>query len=334
VVAAVAKKQLPVRASNLRFGGGAEQLGLTLTDQDRPRAVLCVPIAQEGDTIDVLYMDVPADKAGQDALDFARALGRQVGFARKSLLLAEETARRRLLDHQLEMAREIQSNMWPARLDLAPGVDLAALCKPAMTVGGDHCDVWSLPDGRIALVVGDVSGKGLPAAMVMTNLQAALRTALEFCSDPAGALTRVNRHLREHTPLGTFVTLFLGLLDPAAARLDYVNAGHVLPLVVGGGKVEDLGPPKHPPLSLNEADYTTDSRVLEPGQAVVIVSDGVTEARSPASEEFGVERLRQMLQDAPATAGEIVSAIGESVRMFRDSCDQQDDITILVLRMT
>ncbi|RPI63646.1 MAG: FHA domain-containing protein [Planctomycetaceae bacterium] len=333
VIEAVARNPQPVQASNLRFSGS--HLQLTLTDDEKPRAVLCVPITVDDDSADVLYLDVPAEQAGTDALDFARAIGRQVNFARKSLLLAEETARRRIIDHQLEMAREIQSNMVPTKLDLSASVDLALLCEPAMWVGGDHCDVWSLADGRIALVVGDVSGKGLPAAMVMTNLQAALRTALDFCPDPAQALTHVSRHLEKHMPLGIFVTLFLGLLHPESGRLNYVNAGHVMPLLASGGKVGELGVPRHMPLGLGGPEYASDTADITPGDAMIIVTDGVTEAKSPnTDDEFGMQRLQSVFEAAPSAAsGDLVGAVAQAIQNFRGPLKQHDDVTILALRI-
>lgn len=331
VVEAVRRTPQPVQASNVRFSDS--HLLLTIANQDKPRAVLCVPIVVEDEWADVLYLDVPSEQGGVDTLDFARAVGMQIGFARKSILLAEEIARSRVLDHQLSMAREIQAGLMPRKLDLSPAVDLAVLSEPAMWVGGDHCDVWSLSDGRIAFVVGDVSGKGLPAAMVMTNLQAALRTALDFCQDPATALTHVSRHLELHMPAGTFVTLFLGLLDAQTGRLEYVNAGHPQPLTMTSGRVAPLGVPQNMPLGIMPGSYVTAWADIAPGDAMVAVTDGVTEARSPQKDEFGDQRLGTLLEAMPSSpCGELVEAIAKAVREFRGSLPQQDDMTILAFR--
>ena len=157
-------------------------LTLTVEDEQTPRSVLSVPVSDGRETVDALYLDIPFDPASAEIFDFVQAVARQVRLARKSLLLLEFKTQKRVLDNQLSMAQNIQTRLTPTEMPRIPGVDIAIHYAPAMWVGGDYFDIWSLPDGRLAFAVGDVSGKGLPAAMVMSNLQAALRTATSFLS--------------------------------------------------------------------------------------------------------------------------------------------------------
>ncbi|MCX5655275.1 MAG: PP2C family protein-serine/threonine phosphatase [Planctomycetota bacterium] len=318
-------------ASNVRLSDG--QLGLTGVDGQRSRAVFCAPIGAGEDWADLLYLEVSAEQAGADALAFIRVAARQVGLVGQSILRTEDVAERRALDHQLAMAREIQSNLVPRSLDIAPGLDLALAYEPALWVGGDYCDIWLLADGRVAFAVGDVSGKGFPAALVMANLQAALRAAVNSRPDPAEAVSQVGRHMAAHLPDGMFVTMFMGLLDPPTGRLTYLNAGHILPLLVrGSGEVSELGQPNNLPLGLSSAAFLHDDAVLEIGTALVAVTDGVTEAASPDGDRFGLDRLMSLLKGTPFTSSQdLVGAITRGVREFCGDQPQHDDITVLGL---
>jgi len=322
----------PVMAANEHAGD--EELSLTIGDAGKPRAVLCAPVGEQTDSLDALYLDVPLDQAAGDLFQFVQAVTRQVRFARKSLLLLEAKAERRVLDQQLALARRIQARLMPSSIPQVPGVDVAVYYEPAMWVGGDYCDVWVLPDGRLCFVVADVSGKGLPAAMVMTNLQAALRTAISLCPGPSDAMDHVNRHLLEHLPDNMFVTLFLGLFEPRSARLEYVNAGHVLPVLIGpDGGVSSLGPPSNPILGVLEDPFVTDVETIGPGAGLLIVTDGITESTAEDREQFGCERLEQLMQTTGVqSAQQMVEMTTEAATRFRDLRPQQDDTTVLALR--
>jgi phosphoserine phosphatase RsbU/P len=253
-------------------------------------------------------------------------------------------------------------------------VEVAVHYEPAMWVGGDYCDVWPLEDGRIAFAVGDVSGKGLPAALVMTNLQAALRTTLSFCRDLPEVMGRLSRHLEAHLPEGMFVTMVLGLLegregmdDGREGLLEFVNAGHILPMLRSpAGEVTELGTPRNPPLGIASGTYEMESLRLPAGAGLVVVTDGITECLSPAGEEFGVEGLRKTLAAAtrgiaPADAAasgvaatapasgaasggppdgppggppggqDLLSAVTRAMAGFRQTLPQHDDVTVLAI---
>ena len=310
-----------------------EQMSLTVKSEDRPRAVCCVPISEITDTLDALYLDLPADVPSPEMVEFIRAVARQAALLRKGLLLGEARAERRVLDEQLSLAREIQQKLTPTPSADVAGLDVAICYQPALWVGGDYCDVWLLPDGRVAFAVGDVSGKGLPAAMVMSNLHAALRTTTSFCGDLAQVAGHVNQHLKDHVPVGMFVTLFLAAFDPATNSLEYVNAGHILPFLVRSRTgVSTLGKPSNPPLGVAENPFLQSTETLEPGTGLLVVSDGITEAVSSEGEQLGVERLEGAIRTSGfSSAGQLVQSAVDLVAGFCQSQPQRDDITILAL---
>ncbi len=311
-------------------GGG---LTLTILDEHSPRTVLCAPITGGNDMTDCLYVDMPANCAGEDALEFVEAMARQICLIRKGLLLAEARAQRRTLDRQLDMARQIQARLVLSRPPAMTGLDIAVSYEPAMWVGGDYCDVWNLADGRLAFAVGDVAGKGLPAAMVMSNLHAALRVAMAYCKEPAEAITRVNRHLYENLEDGMFVTLFAGVMEPATGRLCYVDAGHGQGLFMGadGGLIR-VGEPANTIVGAFDEEFTSREHRLPPGGGLLIVTDGITESFSPELEQFGIDGLETAVSTAPSdSAHEIVQHVLQAASRFRGDQPALDDMTVLAL---
>ena len=309
------------------------ELHLTVVDQHTPRVVLAAPITDPARTVDVLYLDIPSDRPGEGTLDFVEAVARQVRYARKGLLLSEENARRHVLDHQLELARKIQLKLVPT--DIAPlaGVDICVCYRPAMWVGGDYCDTWLLADGRVALAIGDVCGKGLPAALLMANLQAALRTTTAFCFVAPQAMGHVNRLLSENLPEGMFVTLFLGIFDPASGSLEYVNAGHMPPVTVAPDHgVLPLGQPENQPVGVHEGPFEGGVQNIVPGTGLIVITDGITEATASGGEQFGIARVRTALEAADlASAESMIQAVMTAAEAFRQPLPQQDDVTVFGL---
>jgi len=337
VVQALASKRRPVMATNASGVDGA--MLLTITDESRPRSVYCCPLSDSGTVMDALYVDVPSDSAMSDDFDFLQAVARQVSMAKNVLVLAEARGRQELIERQLDMACEIQARLLPGDLDNFTAVDIAARCEPAMWVGGDCCDVWELPDGRLAFALGDVCGKGLPAAMLMSNLQAALRATASFCDDLGQLVQQVAVQISRNMPDGMYITLFVGFLDNDAGQLQYLNAGHLQPLILSGdGEVRRLGEPLNLPIgpvSVDEACFKASSETLAPGISLVVVSDGITESVSDKSELFGVHRLEDCLKTCGSlSAAETVGRIIQDAADFRGSAPQNDDVTVLCLVTT
>ena len=321
----------PVMAKSMRT---AEQdVTLTVVDLHNPRVVIAAPLNEPPESLELLYLDLPMDKTPPETFEFIRTLSRQVGLLRKSLLLMEAKTKRAELDHQLELARRIQSGLAPAIPKDIPQVDLALHYQPAMWVGGDYCDLWMLSDGRLVFAVADVAGKGLPAAMVMSNFHGLLRSALKFCSELTEVVPHLNQHLLNNLPDGMFVTAFLGIFDPATGKLQYVNAGHLLPLVIYPDKgVIPLGEPQNTFLGAFDACFTTNTQVIPDDAAILIFTDGIIEAHSPDDEEFGTERVVNLFARQSAhSADNVVNQVVRAVESFRRHLPQQDDITVFAL---
>jgi len=334
VVQALASRRCPVMASNASGVDGA--MMLTITDETRPRSVYCCPLCDSGAVMDALYVDAPSDSVMPDEFDFLQAVARQVSMAKNVLVLAEARSRQELIERQLDMACRIQAKLLPGDLDDITVVDIAARCEPAMWVGGDCCDVWELPDGRLAFALGDVCGKGLPAAMLMSNLQAALRATASFCDDLGQIVQQVAAQISRNMPDNMYITLFVGFLETDTGQLQYLNAGHLQPLILsGGGEVRRLGEPSNLPIgpvSVDGPGFTAARETLAPGISLVVVSDGITESVSDKSELFGAHRLEECFRACGSlSAAETVGRIIQDASDFRGSAPQNDDVTVLCL---
>ncbi len=307
---------------------------LSLIDDLAPRMVLAAPIAETRTGIDVLYMDQSALIAPSDALGFFAIVARMVNLTRKTLIMAEERAERKLLDHQISTAKEIQSNLTPKKLDLFDNVELALHYRPALWVGGDYCDVCVSADNRLVFAIGDVTGKGLPAAMVMANLQAMLRSILLFNSNPQVILNKINEMLCGTLLDGMFITLLLGFFDPDSGELEYVNAGHELPLIISQtGEVRQLGEPVNFPLGIIKGEYMVQQHRMMHGEGLLAVSDGVTETVAPSSELFGVDNLLETVRNAQPQSGQtLVDSVVAATNEFRGPLPPSDDLTVLTLK--
>ena len=312
-------------------GGG--DLMLTITPSAQPRAVLCASIAESPESMEALYLDMPSGLAGPDTLDFVQAVARLTKLLRTNLILAEERLQRRMLDRELEMAREIQRALLPADVQLLPGVDVAWHYEPAAWVGGDYCDIWRLLDGRLAFAVGDVTGHGLPAAMVMATLHAAIRANTSPVLTPSWLMESVNRYLQANTSEDMLVTMVLAFFEPASGRLECVNAGHVPPIMLDPtGSPRPLEATRNLLLGMQDVSYQTDTVVLEPGCGLLIVTDGITETVSSKGRVLGDGGLLRVVEATGATSSkELLEAVVRAAADFRHPMGLQDDITALAL---
>jgi serine phosphatase RsbU (regulator of sigma subunit) len=257
-----------------------------------------------------------------------------IAFALVNLLVLLEVADRLSLKNDLEIAREIQKAMLPPGRFRAPGADVAGLSRPANTVGGDFYEILPLGDGRLVAAVGDVAGKGSPAALLMALLLAMMRTLVDERLQPAALLERLNIQVCRQAPGTRFITLFYSVFDMTTGELTYVNAGHTTPLVLGSdGTVTRL---HHGGVALGmfEASTFETGRVtLGPNDLLAIYSDGITEAESPAGVPFDESGLEEILL---TERGNNVAAIGSAVvrAVERHTSDVRfvDDLTLLLLR--
>ena len=250
-----------------------------------------------------------------------------------NLLVLLEVADRLSLKDDLEVAREIQNAMLPAGTYSAPGVVACGLTRPANTVGGDFFDILPAPGGEIIVTLGDVAGKGSPAALLMALLLAMMRTLVDEGLADSTLIERLNVQVSRHSPASRFITVFYSRYDPGTGRLAYVNAGHTPALLqradgrferlMGGGVALGM---------FDGSTYETHHTTLEPGDRLVVYSDGITEAESPEGQPFEEPGLQAVLREhqaeAPAAVGQAVfRAVERHARDFKLA----DDLTVLLL---
>lgn len=255
-------------------------------------------------------------------------------FALLNLLVLLEVADRLSLKNDLEVAREIQQAMLPRGTHRDHGVQAYGRTRPANTVGGDFYDVLPLADGRLVVALGDVAGKGSPAALLMALLLAILRTLIDERLAPADLMARLNVQVTRHAPGTRFITLFLAFYDPATGRVEYVNAGHLPPLMRRkSGAFERLSEGGVALGLFDGSRYRAGTTHLDPGDLLVLYSDGITEAEDPAGRPFEDSGLEQVIQ---ASADLELERLGEDVfrAVARHARDQRftDDLTLLMLR--
>src|SRR5262249_38102221 len=240
------------------------------------------------------------------------------------------------VEAELARASEIQKILLPATSPPIPGYLLHGSSEPARVVGGDLFDYIDLPGGRYGLALGDVAGKGYPAALLMTAFQASLRALAELDLPPAETIDRLNRLLFRRFPDNRFVTFFYGVLDPTADTLTYVNAGHCPPWVLrANGDAEELGVTGGPLGMFEKGDFESKVIDLEPGALFVCYSDGVTEVSDPEGDLFGEDNLLSLLKTVKdLRPADIIEKITSVIAVHHQNAPPDDDITLVVLKRT
>lgn len=259
-----------------------------------------------------------------------------IAFAATQLLVLLEVADRLSLKSDLNIAREIQLAMLPQGTYRGPALEAHGRTRPANTVGGDFYDLQPLADGMLGVAVGDVSGKGSPAALLMALLLAVLHTLLDENLEPARLVQRLNGHVARHAPGSRFITLFFAAYDPATGRLTYVNAGHPPGLIRRRSGHYDRLSDGGVALGLFEgSQYETGTAELAPGDLLVLFSDGVTEAERPDGEPFDEVGITRLLDaHADATPEQLGGLLFDAVAHHTDDTRFADDLTVLSLRRT
>jgi sigma-B regulation protein RsbU (phosphoserine phosphatase) len=249
--------------------------------------------------------------------------------------LAAEAAQRERVNREMEIAREVQERLFPQFMPDIPGGSVAGGCRAALGVGGDYYDVFPLEDGRVGLAIGDVSGKGISAALLMASLRASLRgVTLDNPRDFAMLMHKVNRLVYEASASNRYATFFFAAFDPKTRRLECVNAGHNPPVVLRNGEVIRLEADGPVVGLLPFAPYTEQEMMLEPGDLLILYTDGISEAMTHADEEWGEERMiASALAVRNKSATEILRTMLADADKFTAGAPQHDDMTILVLQL-
>jgi serine phosphatase RsbU (regulator of sigma subunit) len=307
------------------------------------RSLLCVPlIGQDGKRLGVIQMDrfLAGAPFRLEDLQMLTAVGLQVSVVLENAALHAELLREERFRQELAMAREIQQGFLPTEFEVcrAAGVDLFAQVHPARQVSGDLYDFFPLPDGRVAFFVGDVSGKGMPAALFMVAVRTLIRHLAPEAATPAAALAKLNGALAADNPSGMFVTLAHGIYDPTAGQVVMASGGHPQPLLRrAGGEVEEVAVPTGRLLGFEAGNLRLeDTRLaLVAGETLVFYTDGFTEAREPAGKVmFGLDRFRDVVRDfgQAVPLADCVDKARRAVEQFTRGPDLQDDLTLLLLR--
>jgi phosphoserine phosphatase RsbU/P len=289
----------------------------------------------QGELLGVLYLDshVPSSAFSDVDREVLRTLAREAATVIENARLFAEARAKARLDHEIEIASQIQRQLLPKRLPDLPDVAVAGTTLACLSVGGDCFDVIELGGGRHGFFVGDVSGKGISAALLATLLQGVFFTTAAMDISLPGVFARVNTYLCDRSGEDRYATVFYGVLDKMG-RFEYVNAGHVPPLLRRkNGALEGLGSANFPVGMFTEAEYQSSRVNLEPGDFLVIYTDGVSEACNVQNDLFEEARLRKIVEAFEGDdVAELAEAIREGVRTFTQGAAQSDDITVLVIQ--
>jgi serine phosphatase RsbU (regulator of sigma subunit)/pSer/pThr/pTyr-binding forkhead associated (FHA) protein len=300
------------------------------------RTLMAVPLQTRDQIIGLIYVDSPSllREFSKDDLNLLTVMANVAAIRIEHTRFAESEQARQLLARDLDQAAEIQRSFLPGVAPVIQGLDLAGHNAPCRTVGGDYYDFFPYENRRVAMVLGDVSGKGMPASLLMMGLQARVQVLIDEPKSLAEVMTRLNRITSLNCPSNRFISLFFCILDGDTGDLAYCNAGHNPPLVIrangtweqlrGGGPVVGILP---------TIEYKEYRFKLEEGDTLVIYSDGVTEAENQRRDEFEVEGLVQaVMATRRLPADQIIAEVNRAVAEFTAGAPQSDDITLVVAR--
>ncbi len=321
----------------------AERLDLESPALDELRGAgvrVIVPLVAQGELIGALYLGgrlSDQDYSADDRKLLANLAAHAAPAIRVAQLVREQAVEiqaRERLEQEMRVATLIQQQFLPRDLPQLPDWQVAAYYGPARAVGGDFYDFIALPDGRIGIVVGDVTDKGVPAALIMARTQSVLRGEAPRLGSPADVLARANEILVPEMPSRMFVTCLYMILEPRTGRVVFANAGHNLPYVRTAAGVVELRATGMPLGLLPGMDYPEHEGVIGPGESVLLYSDGLVEAHDPVGEMFGFPRLRQLMtKELPGA--ELLDHLLDELRAFVGRAwDQEDDITLVTLQRT
>jgi len=298
--------------------------------------VLLVPLVKQNEVLGVLGLGTKVTGGRFHAEDLAllNVLSQQLTTAIENVRLVSENVQKRILDEEINLATQIQEGLLPAHLPEHPVYHSHAVSFSSKFVGGDYYDLFLADDDLLHLAIADVSGKGVPAALLMSSLRAALHSNVAHLSSPSDVVSRINRLMYESTAPEKFATFFYGVLNTTTHELVYANAGHNYPLLVRadqdpvrlsqGGLI--LG-------AFDNARYEEGRLQLQPGDTLFLYTDGVTEATDDNEEDFGEERLQALLcRDCKRPPRELVEEVLRQVRDFTHGADPADDVTMLVIQ--
>src|SRR5713226_7174759 len=301
----------------------------------RTRSELIAPIISNNEVIGVF--DLESDELNaytNDDIEILMLLASQVAIIIEKVMLHDQLIEKQRLETQLEVARQVQLELLPPRDPQLEGFDISAYNFPTEEVSGDYYDWVRIYDDQIGVVIADVSGKGVPAALLMAFLRASLRAATHIGYSPQVSMAKVNYLLWESIERNQFVTAFYGILDDTNRTLAYTNAGHNQPLLLtGDGKHQFVERGSLPLGMFKDTRYHEYYQTIEPGEMLVLYTDGVTEAQNRKGEEYGRDRLaRAVKANQTLSARDLIAAVHKEVIEWTDGKGATDDVTFFVIK--
>ena len=300
------------------------------------RSVLAVPLSVGTEVFGLIYADSPTYETTftEEHLNILTTLASVASIRVENARLTEERFERERLEHELQLASEIQQRLQPSSPPVVDGYDLQGVSFSCYEVGGDYYDFIPRCDGKLLVALGDVSGKGTAAALLMSSLHAAMHAQVAANSSLLQTINAVNQYLAQNTPTNRFVTLFLAELDAESGMMNFINAGHNPPLIAhADGRVEQLASGGFPLGIMPMAQYDVGQTRLLKGEALVNYSDGVSEANNTKGEEFGVERLEEVVRkNLSASAAGLRDKVESALSSFTQTAPAGDDITLVIVK--
>jgi sigma-B regulation protein RsbU (phosphoserine phosphatase) len=284
----------------------------------------------------VIGNKLTGESFSEENLLFIEALGNIAISALENERLFKQEIEKKRLDNELTMALEIQKKLLPKEIPVIPGYNIAAISIPSRYVGGDYYDIIKLPDGNIIIAIADVSGKGMPAALIMANVQAALRILSNLSTDIADIILQINNIVYQNTSEDKFITFFCGIINPSKQTFRYINAGHNPPILINKENVVYNLDKGGLILGFMEKPFEYQSEVinLNSGDIVFFYTDGVTEAQNQQSEELGIEAsVNIILKNKEKTVNNLLDAILANVFNLSKNGTEHDDITCILLKV-
>lgn len=299
---------------------------------------LIVPMQIKGETKGLILLGKRKNEFQytQSDIEFVSSVGSLAIISIENARLFKETLDKQRLEKDLETARNIQNNLLPKSIPVLSNFEIAAFNQSARMVGGDYYDIVKLDDNKVLFAIADVSGKGVPAALLMANIQAFLKSICKMKLHLSDATNLMNDLVAENTTMGSFITFFWGIIDNEKKEINYVNAGHNPPLLLRNGEITKL---RKGGMILGVMQtvvpYLSETVQLQSGDAIVLFTDGITEAMNDKWEEYSDERLEALAREKyHESSHNILSHIKCSVEDFTHGAEQSDDITCLVIKVT
>ena len=298
------------------------------------RSAICAPLVVEDTVLGVLYLDFRAHRGAvtHDDVTLVAQIARFAAVKLETTRLREESIAMAKLEEELRTAYTIQKRLLPVQLPDVPGYQLAGSNRPVRTVSGDYYDVAVRPDGRVYFIVADVSGKGITAALVMSAVATAFSIFTRTDPAPADLVRELNLTLAPKTAPTKFVTMVVAVLDPGTGRVEFANAGHVPPLVISSSGIEKMTSTDMVVGLFDFATYRNQSITLDKGDALVLFTDGVTEAENEAEDQLDLDPVADLLRSMHHTAAPVLlDAIEKIVNEFVGSAPANDDLTMFAI---